>query len=63
MTQKIQIKEITVRTVRCPKGDGKKAVRISQCIHCPYWRGFINGYAYIECAVNGCGVVRRMAED
>jgi len=63
MTQKIQVKEITVRTVRCPKNNGKKAVRVKECITCPHWRGFISGLNYIECAVNGSGVVQRMAED
>lgn len=63
MTQKIQIKEIKVLTVRCPKSNGKKAVRTSICVHCPYFRGFISGLSYIECASNGSGIVRRMAEE
>lgn len=63
MTQKLQVREIKVRTVRCPKHNGNKAVRTSICVYCPYFRGFINGLSYIECAANGSGVVRRMAED
>lgn len=68
---KLRVREIKVRTVRCPLKTGNNgekdnnfgAVRLKQCLSCPFFCGLISSGQYIECSGDDNRVVRRLLED